>query len=221
MPRRKYRAVIFDLDGTLLDTLSDLAAAANRALEAEGYHSHPVDAYRHMVGSGVRVLIERALPQGAHRPETVNRLEKTFREEYSAHWKVQSHPYSGIAEMLGFLNKRMIPLGVLSNKPHSFTLLCVEHFFPSGTFTAIRGQSDDCPVKPHPAGALTLAGELGAEASSVLLVGDSDVDMETAKRAGMTGAGAAWGFRGAAELAAAGAGIILTSPQDITALFQE
>lgn len=211
-----YRALLFDLDGTLLNTLEDLANACNRVLAAMGHKTHAVPEYRFLVGSGVRILVERMLPAPLGREvETVEAALAAFREEYARCWHEHSRPYPDIADLLDDLVQRGLELAVLSNKPQHFTELCVQTLLPSWPFRSVLGQREGVPKKPDPAGALETARLLGLAPAEMLYVGDSDVDMLTAKHAGMSAVGVLWGFRGADELRAAGADVLAERPGDI------
>ncbi|HUF60677.1 MAG TPA: HAD-IA family hydrolase [Verrucomicrobiales bacterium] len=212
-------AVVFDLDGTLLDTLEDLAESLNAALEEAGYPPHPVSAYRYFVGDGARRLVERAFPPG--RPpaeEEADRIYRNYLRHYGECWDRKSKPYPGILELLDLLRDLGIPLAVCSNKPDAFTRLCVERLLPPQRFAAVIGQREGVPRKPDPAAALLAARQMGVDPGACLFVGDSGVDMETACRAGMAPIGVLWGFREAGELLGAGARCLLASPAELEPL---
>lgn len=206
------QAVLFDLDGTLTDTLEDIAFAMNRALRCNHLPEHPVDAYRYMVGNGAKVLAQRAV--GA-RQDLAAQVQRDYQAYYEAHNLVCTRPYEGIPELLEGLQAQGLKLCVLSNKPHADTCHVVAHLFPGVEFAVVRGQQEGVPVKPDPAGALLVAEELGIPPEDFLYVGDTDVDMLCAQRAGMHPMGAAWGFRGAEELHQAGAERILQDPDKL------
>lgn len=211
------RACIFDLDGTLLDTLRDLAKAGNAALVATEHPAHPVDAYRHFVGDGMETLLRRALPHGS--PDaTVRRGVEHMSAAYKTAWDVFTAPYPGIMPMLEVLGASGIPLAVLSNKPHTFTVEMVEHYFGTARFDMVSGAKDDVPRKPHPEAALRMASAWGIAPAEIAFVGDSNVDMRTALAAGMVAVGCPWGFRGAEELKTAGAHLLLEAPGDLLPL---
>lgn len=214
----KIRAVFFDLDGTLLNTLEDLADSANAALEANGLPVHPLEAYRYFVGSGAVTLITRAIPPDKRTDAMVNACYKRFREEYSRRWDAKTRPYEGIPELLDELQRRGIRMAVLSNKPQAATEECVARFFPRWPFDPVHGHREGVPVKPDPAGALGMARHLGLNPDEVFYLGDSDVDMLTAVRAGFFPAGALWGFRTEEELVKAGACAVLSHPADLLPL---
>jgi len=213
-----FRAAMFDLDGTLLDTLDDLADSMNAVLERRGWPAHPRDAYRFFVGEGARLLVTRALPAERRGDAEVDAAFDEYRAEYGRRWNARSRPYDGIAEMLGALSVRGLRLAVLSNKPHAFTRKCVEHFFPGVRFDAVHGHRESTPPKPDPAAALAIARDLGVPPAAWLYLGDSGVDMETANRAGMFAAGVLWGFRPREELERHGARALCARPADALAL---
>ena len=212
-------AVFFDLDGTLLDSVQDLADAANTALRAFGLPEHPVHAYKYFVGDGFEMLIQRAAPRDAD-PELRLRVMQQAREEYRQNWAHTSKPYDGIPEMLKELQNRAIPLAVLSNKPHEFTLLTMRHFFPDIRFARIQGSPPGIRAKPDTALALTMLQELGLEAHKVLFMGDTSVDMVTAVNAGMFPVGVLWGFRTEEELRRHGARLILNKAAELFAYIE-
>ena len=214
----RYKAILFDLDGTLLDTLEDLATAANRALGTLGLPAHPTDAYRVFVGDGLRTLAERILPGEQRSAAQVDALVATFEREYSRTWNERTAPYAGVPEMLDRLTGDGYRMSVLSNKPDAFTRLCVEQLLPHWTFAPLYGQRPGVPKKPDPAAALAIAAELGLDPAEVLYLGDTATDMHTARAAGMAAVGVLWGFRTADELRAAGARHLITHPGELAPL---
>lgn len=213
-----YKAVLFDLDGTLLDTLDDLANAGNRVLAARSLPVHPVAAYRYFVGDGMATLVERILPPELRNAEEIAETVAAFQREYAANWDAHSAPYSGIAEMLDALVAGGLRLAVLSNKPEDFTRLCVERLLAPWSFAPVFGQRAGVPKKPDPAGALAVARELCLSPEEILYVGDTSIDMHTARAAGMNPVGVLWGFRGAEELQAAGAAMLISQPAELAAI---
>ena len=207
-----YKAVLFDLDGTLTDTLADIAAAMNRALQLHELPTWPIDAYRYLVGNGAKVLSERCVQE---RQELSAAVRQTYQAYYETHNLVQTKPYEGVPEMLQALVDRGIRLAVLSNKPDADTKAVVRHFFPQIPFAAVRGQVEGVPVKPDPAGAITLAAQLGLDPGEFLYLGDTAVDMQCARNAGMHPVGALWGFRTAEELRESGAEHLIARPGDL------
>jgi phosphoglycolate phosphatase len=210
-----YEAVLFDLDGTLLDTLEDLAGAMNRVLDDLGCPTHPVDAYRYFVGEGIVNLVRRALPADRRGEAAVEDCIARMRAAYAEHWADHTHVYDGVPAMLDALTARGLPMAVLSNKPHDFTVRCVQRFLGRWTFAAVQGVAPDVPAKPDPTGARAVAARLGIAPGRFLYAGDTGTDMQTAVAAGMFPLGVLWGFRPAAELTAAGALALAPAPADV------
>lgn len=228
------RAVLFDLDGTLLDTLADVATAANAALHECGFPGHPVGAYRRLLGGGVHRLFADALPAEARSDEQIERCVAAFRTQYDRVWNATTQPYPGIVELVDELRRRGVVLAVLSNKPHHFTRECIAAHFsdggldsttgivPSaalgpaiGPFRFVVGQRSGVPVKPDPASALELAGALGVSPEDVLYLGDTSIDMQTARGAGLRPIGVLWGFRDRSELVSSGAESVIAAPAEL------
>lgn len=207
-----FKAVIFDLDGTLLDTINDLADSMNEVLERFGHPSHAAERYKYFVGSGVARLVRNALPAGEFEEDDLPKYIEAFSAEYGKRWGHSTRPYEGIPELLGELEGRGIKKAVLSNKPDAFTRLMVEKLLARWKFEAVFGERPSAPRKPDPAGALEIAGLLGIPAGSFLYLGDSGVDMRTANAAGMYAVGALWGFRRGDELLESGAKKLLERP---------
>jgi phosphoglycolate phosphatase len=214
-----YKAALFDLDGTLLDTLDDLGDSMNAVLSARGYPTHPIRAFTEFVGDGVQNLVRRALPPDAGSNEAlVAEMTPLMRAEYARRWKDKTRPYDGIPEMLEALSERGLRLAVLSNKPHPATVEVVDHFFPRGRFEAVFGARPDVPIKPDAGAALDVARRLGIPPGEFLYLGDTNTDMQTATAAGMYAVGALWGFREAAELLESGARVLINHPRDFLSL---
>ena len=209
------KAVLFDLDGTLLDTLQDIADACNAALAGHGFPAHPVDAYRYFVGDGVPALITRVVPRDHHDAATLANVGAAYREEYQKNWNATTRPYDGIPELLNALTQRGLALAVLSNKPDDFTRRCVDEFLPKWRFSIVQGASQAYPPKPNPAAALHIAAALKLPTDEFAYLGDTDTDMKTAISAGMLPVGVLWGFRTAEELSRSGARFILEQPSDL------
>ena len=205
--------VVFDLDGTLADTLVDIADAMNHVLRERDLPTHGRDAYRYFVGEGVHRLVEHAIPTGA--AARIDELVAAFRDRYSAHMLDETRPYHGVPELLRELAHRGITTAVLSNKPHAATQTIVRALFPTHRFTVVRGHVPGTPRKPDAAAALAVVQELDAHPDRCAFVGDTSVDMETAVNAGMVALGALWGFRDAEELRANGAQHLLARPSDL------
>ena len=210
-----YAAVLFDLDGTLLDTLEDLADSMNAVLQAEGHAVHPIDAYRYFVGDGIENLVRRALPETSRDATTVTRGKEAMDAEYHQRWNAKTKPYPGIPKLLDELTRRQLPIAILSNKPEPFALLTVNALLANWTFTPIRGARPDTPHKPDPTSALAIAEELGLPPSSCLYVGDTDTAMKTAIAADMYALGATWGFRPGEELLQSGAQVLIDKPLEL------
>ena len=208
----KFKAVLFDLDGTLLDTLDDLADSMNAVLEASGYPVHDVEAYKYFVGNGLRNLTERCLP-GEHRtPAEIDFHLDKLRKEYEARWDKKTRPYRGIPELLDALAGKGIKIAVLSNKADEFAVRVVKKLLPDWRFEAVVGEKPGYPKKPDPSGAIAIAAQLGIPCNEFLYLGDTNVDMKTAVSAGMYAVGALWGFRKADELAEGGARVLIPEP---------
>jgi len=196
----KFQAILFDLDGTLLDTLADIANATNAALNRLGLPTHPRNVYRYFLGGGMDCLVRRAVPRLCHDSETLKKCHEAIMDEYRSRWAQNTRPYPGIAELLAELDKRGIVRAVLSNKPDDFTKRTVERFLGDFHFEIVRGARPPVPVKPDPTSAIQIAEELDIPPGRLIYLGDTDTDMQTANAAQMFAAGALWGFRTAAEL---------------------
>lgn len=217
---KDMRAVVFDLDGTLLNTLEDIADSMNSVLSRRGFPDHPVEAYKMFVGDGARMLVTRALPREACTDELIEACELEFKTVYGQNWKAKTRPYPGIEDLLLQLGRDRVPLGILSNKPHPYTLQCVQELLPGNIFAVIQGQNDGVPPKPDPAGARMVCSRLGSAPEQVLYVGDTGVDMQTGRRSGMVPIGVLWGFREARELQEHGAHALVEQPDQIHPLLQ-
>lgn len=221
MSRSPFRAVLFDLDGTLADTLATIAGVANFALRQLALPTHPLAAFNRFVGDGITELARRVLPAERlqREPELLARLLAEMRARYATHFLADARLYDGMTDALAALATQGATLGVLSNKPDALTLATVAGLGIAPRFRAIRGQREGVPPKPDPTAALEIAGELGATPAQVLYVGDTATDMETAHRAGFVAAGVLWGFRDRAELERAGARHLVAHPRELPALF--
>lgn len=205
-------AVIFDLDGTLVDSLDDIAASTNHVLRELGRPTRSREEIARFVGDGARLLIARALGDA---PELEEDALRHFFERYLAHSLDRTRLYPGIDALLRELARREVPTAVLSNKPHQATVAVVEALFPEHLFVRVLGQRDAVPKKPDPAGALELRDAMGVDAADTFFVGDTAVDVETGIRAGMIPIGVAWGYRTPAQLEAAGARRVLRAPSEL------
>jgi phosphoglycolate phosphatase len=215
MKNDTYQAVIFDMDGTLLDTIEDIADSMNAALESLGFPVLPIEQYRDLVGDGIEVLAMRALPEEQRTVETIAASVKAMREEYGARWSVKSRPFPGIPELLDGLMEMGIRLSILSNKLDDFTKTMARSLLPNWRFIEVRGLAPSVPRKPDPAGAYLCAERMGVDPMHCIFVGDSIIDMDTANRAGMAPFGALWGYQDRQRLMNHGARILLDDPRDL------
>ncbi|OGQ87125.1 MAG: HAD family hydrolase [Deltaproteobacteria bacterium RIFOXYD12_FULL_56_24] len=209
------KCALFDLDGTLVDSLVDLADSMNRVLTGQGLPPHPIQAYRYFVGDGIISLVQRALPAEAQQEDLVQDCARKMRQEYSLHWADTTRPYPGIAELLDALTTRQIPMAILSNKPDELTQEVVRKILPDWHFVAVAGARETFPRKPDPAGALRIAALLQRKPADFIYLGDTNTDMQTARSAGMFAIGALWGFRTAEELKKNGAQALLSTPLEL------
>jgi phosphoglycolate phosphatase len=213
-----HRCVLFDLDGTLVDSLADLANSMNRVLTRQGLPPHPVEAYRYFVGDGITNLVQRALPDEALQQEIIEECVQEMRKEYALRWAETTRPYPGIAELLDALATRGIEMTILSNKPDELTQEVVRTLLPDWRFAAVAGAKDAIARKPDPAGALRIASLLQRVPEEFLYLGDTNTDMRTARGAGMFAIGALWGFRTAEELKDSGAQALISVPIELCRL---
>jgi len=207
------QTIIFDLDGTLIDTLRDLADSANHALNLLGLPPHPVDSFRYKVGDGARKLVSRCLDdQHRHLIDTMLQQQRAY---YTDHCCDHTKPYPGIPDMLAAVKNLNLKLAVLSNKPHDFTKQIVAHYFGPDLFDIVRGQLPNGPLKPDPASALQIAQQLNTHPNNCAFLGDTAIDMKTANHAAMFPIGATWGFRDRNELQTSGAQKIIDHPSNL------
>lgn len=207
-----YRTVIFDLDGTLLNTLEDLADAGNWVCEHNGWPTHTLDEFRYFVGNGIPKLVERFSPAQCRDEKTLATTLEQYQRRYDAHKQDKTAPYEGIIPLLEALPVRGVPIGVLTNKDHDMAREIVRNYF-GGLVTYIQGREADLPTKPDPTGLHRLMERMGADPAETLFVGDSEVDIATAHNGGLAAAGVLWGFRDFEELTEAGAEYIVDTPQ--------
>jgi len=209
-----YQTVIFDLDGTLLDTIGDLAGAANWVCRENGWPEHTEGEIMAMVGHGIPNLISQFSPEGFRSEAEVAKTLPKFSAYYGAHNMERTCPYDGIPALLARLKAAGVKLAVFSNKADAFSQVIVEHYFP-GMFDLVRGKLDGVPVKPEPAGTQKLLEELGADVKTTLFVGDSNVDIATAHNVEMKACGVSWGFRSRELLECAGAEYVIDRPEEL------
>lgn len=214
-----YGAVVFDLDGTLIDSLEDLADAVNKALAISGFPARATGCYKYFIGKGPKVMVSRALPEDKRNDDAV--VEKClddFNRIYSCSFNVKTTLYDGIPDLLNEISDRGLKKAILTNKPHVFTEKYVEDLLADWNFEVVIGQRDEIPRKPDPSGALRISRELGIESSRMVYLGDSGVDMLTAVGAGMLPVGVLWGFRTGDELRENGAEHLIETPMDLLSI---
>ena len=214
----KKSLVVFDLDGTLLNTIEDLGHAANYALEKNGLPTHPIESYPRMVGNGVVRLLERTLPPGCDPRVVEESLLSDFKEYYNVHNTVYTAPYPGIIDLLGELAKAGVSMAVASNKYQAATEKIISHYFPKIPWVAVEGQREGIPVKPDPSVVFCILASAKVSKAETIYVGDSGVDMETARRACVDSVGVTWGFRSRQELIDYNAGRIVDTADEILSL---
>jgi phosphoglycolate phosphatase len=217
----KYRCVLFDLDGTLVDTIADIAASMNRALESRGFPAREMGEYPALVGRGLRNLARDCLPPGEWDAQNVNEVTEAALRFYQERPLVQSRPYPGIPEVLAGLSRLKIRCAVISNKPDPVAQLVIRGLFPPGSFDLVQGEIPGVPRKPDPSAAWDMLVSLGCTPRETILMGDSEVDMETARNIGCFPLGVSWGFRPPEVLEKAGAARIISRPEELLALVKE
>ncbi len=215
------KVFIFDLDGTLINSLADIAEAVNRALDEHGFPRRPLGLFPQFIGEGVHKLVERAVPGEALPGIDIPGMMADYQRHYAETWHEQTVPYAGIETVIRVLRAAGMLTAVLSNKPDHFTKLCCDHFFPAGSFAAVVGAREGVPRKPHPAAGLDLARQLGVFPEECAYVGDSGLDMQFAVNTGMFPLGVLWGFRGEDELRANGASRLVARPEEILSLLPD
>lgn len=211
-PLENFQLIVFDLDGTLIDSLPDIANTINMILASEGYPIHPMDAYADFVGWGVKQAIEDALPERVS-PELIDKMAAAVVSEYERQPVLLSRVYDGIPELLESIYERDVPMVIFTNKPEKSAQAIAERFFPQGYMSAVFGQRADYPAKPDPIALKTRLGTSYPNPSSVLFVGDTPVDVQTAANAGNHFVGAGWGFRDIPDLISAGSETNFGSPE--------
>lgn len=215
------RLAIFDLDGTLLNTIGDLADATNYALRQCGYPTHPLDAYNMFVGNGIAKLFERALPAEARTEENIARIRAYFIPYYTRHNTSHTRPYAGVPELLAALHDEGVAAAVASNKYQEATENLTAHFFPELKFAAVFGQREGVPIKPDPTVVREILAAASATQNETIYIGDSGVDMRTAAAAGVVSIGVTWGFRTREELAENGACYIADTAEEVFTLYRK
>jgi len=207
--------LIFDLDGTLLDTIADMAVSTNYALSLCGFPSYEASAYKFFIGNGINKLFERVLPEGEKTSENILLLRQHFLEYYGTHNSELTIPYPGITELLQNLQNKGVKLAVASNKYHKATEKLVQYFFPEIEFVAVFGQREGIPTKPDPTIVYDILAIAKVDKSDILYIGDSGVDMQTAQNAGIDAVGVTWGFRPRSEMEAFSPKYIVDKPEEI------
>ncbi|MDD4663431.1 MAG: HAD family hydrolase [Caldisericia bacterium] len=215
-----WQGVVFDLDGTLLDTIADLGDAMNEVLVNHGWPVFSIADYKEKIGDGIGQLVKRSVPVNiAYDAEVLSPFIQEFVKIYEQRWHVKTKPYPGILLLLHTLQEKKVKMAILSNKMDLFTQLCVRHFFPDIQFDYVVGSVEGTPKKPDPMCALQIAAHLQLDPKEILYVGDTPIDMNTANNAGMKAIGVSWGFRSANQLVESGAMIILNKPEFLEWLF--
>jgi len=215
------KAAIFDLDGTLLNTLEDLADSINYSLAKNGFQTHELSKFPYFVGEGIVKLVSRTLPEEKRSDVTIKNILKDLQEHYGGNWANKTKPYDGIIELVEYLRNNKVKLAVLSNKPHDFAVIMTNFFFKKDDFELIYGESKLHPTKPDPSLANTIANHFGIDKTSCVFIGDTNIDILTAKAAGMFSVGAGWGFRGKDELIDFGADVVFNSPFELLEFFKK
>ncbi|MBN2466532.1 MAG: HAD family hydrolase [Deltaproteobacteria bacterium] len=215
-----FKAVIFDLDGTLLDSLEDIAESMNAVLKECGFPEHDPETYRDFIGEGIEQLVRQALPKSNRTDSMIERCVVAMRNEYEKRWTFTTRPYKGVLELIDELSTQGVRMAILSNKPDRFTKVITAVLLPSGRFDLVLGAKPDVPKKPDPLAALNIAALFNIQPQSVIFVGDSGIDMETAVSAGMYPVGVLWGFRPEDELIAGGAKALLDHPLELLRFFK-
>lgn len=215
-----FQGILFDLDGTLLDSLEDLARSMNSVLRQHHFPTHEIPAYRYFVGDGMETLVRRTLPSGVQ-DAVIKECLSAMRETYGRQWDRKTRPYPGISELLDGLESLSTPKVILSNKSHDLTGQMVQKLLSAWEFDLVEGARPEVPKKPDPAGALRLAGKMGIRPENFLYLGDTNTDMQTAVAAKMFPVGALWGFRTAEELRRNGAKALAENPVEILGYFEK
>ncbi len=216
----KYKAVLFDLDGTLLNTIDDLGNSMNNVLNRLGFARHTIESYKYFVGDGLEALVRRSLPIDSS-DDVFGNAYQMMRSEYGSNWANQTKPYEGVPELLEGLSSLGIKKTVLTNKPDDTAQKVIQKFLGKYDFEIVQGARSGVPKKPNPEAALEIASKLKIDCSDFLYLGDTKIDMKTACLAGMFPIGVLWGFRKAEELIESGAKILITNPTNLLEFFNK
>ncbi len=213
--KKKFKAIIFDLDGTLLDTIDDIAYCANKILKKYNFPLHKTYRYKLFVGDGIETLVYKILPKDKREPKLIKEIVSRIKLEYKNNFANKTKVYTGIMDLLNMCQLKNIKMSILSNKPDKFTKIMVKHFFPQIKFSFVFGTKKNLPKKPNPTTALLIAKKLKLKLNEFVYLGDTDTDMQTAKNAKMFAVGVLWGFRTRNELIKSGANIVIKSPMEL------
>lgn len=213
----RFKGAIFDLDGTLIDSIEDIADSMNVVLRENDFPEHNLNSYKIFVGNGIKTLVRRALPKDSSE-EAIERCYTSMMTRYERFCDVKSAPYKGIPELLSHLHYSGIQMAVLSNKADRITKRVIDTLLPDTKFISVEGLTDEATKKPNPANALKICGKMGARPEEIIYLGDTGIDMETAKRAGFFAVGVLWGFRGKDELVSHGADVLISTPDEVLKL---
>lgn len=209
-----FKAAVFDLDGTLLNTLEDIADSVNTMLSLHQYPGHSYETYKYLVGDGITELVSKAIPAENRNSEMINSCITEVLREYHQHWNIKTKLYKGIPELLSGLRSKGLTLTIVSNKPDELTQKTVKHYLSDFPFKIVIGESPKFPKKPNPESTLSIVKTLNLQPSECVYFGDTSIDMKTAKSAGMFAVGVLWGFRKARELEEYGADLLIQNPED-------
>ena len=215
---KPYKAVIFDMDGTLLNTLKDITNSMNRSLRHFNYPVHNIATYKKFIGDGIDTLAYRVLPIKQRNEKNVQKLISLFSEYYDRHWCDETELYPGISALLNCLKKHSVKMAILTNKPHDFAIEMSNFFLSKWYFSKILGANERMQKKPAPEMAYNLCKDLQIEPKESIFIGDSDIDIKTAKASGMLPVGVAWGFRPIKELKDSGANYVINNPLEFVRL---
>ncbi|MBN1551895.1 HAD family hydrolase [bacterium] len=218
--KQRFQAVVFDLDGTLLDTIGDISDSMNTVLKARGFPLHSESEFKMYIGDGIEEFAERSIPAEMRSEVLIRELVREMRAIYRERWQCNTKPYPGVPELLDWLTVQEIKLAVLSNKPHDFTNEMIRALLSRWKFNPVMGACPEIPRKPDPAGAFKLLERVGLQGDNVLYLGDSENDMLTANASGMHAVGVSWGFRSEACLQEAGAEWVIGHPCDLKDIIQ-